>query len=367
MVILAFIAVAYVLFVLWLIWGWNHLPYFPVRNEKECFSIVIAARNEAATILNLLGSLSQQNYPKERFEVIVVDDHSTDNTRRLVEECMLDVTLKLIHLTNTFGKKQALKAGIASAKYDTIITTDADCLVHRNWLNSVNDCYAQSEVKFVFGPVTFYGESRFFEKIQTIEFASLVGAGAATFGNGKATMCNGANLSFKKSAFTAVGGYDDLLSVPSGDDEFLMHKLFQENPRQLVFNKSKAGIVTTKAAQSLAQFFNQRKRWASKWKHYQSRSSRLIAPLVFFFNLSFMIAPVLYLSGFLSLELLITAFAAKFTLDFVFLSRVLHFLNKPILLFHFLVLGVLYVFYVPLFGILGSLGKYTWKDRQVTD
>ena len=173
----------------------------------------------------------------------------------MVEESTFDITIKLIHLTHTSGKKQALKAGIAAAKFDTIITTDADCLVHENWLNSVNDCYAQSEVKFVFGPVTFHGESRFFEKIQTIEFASLVGAGAATFGNGKATMCNGANLSFKKSAFLAVGGYDDLISVPSGDDEFLMHKLFQENPRQLVFNKSKAGIVTTTGSKVICAIF----------------------------------------------------------------------------------------------------------------
>lgn len=367
MVVFAVILVAYVFFVLWLIEGWNGLSYFPIRNEKTCFSIVVAARNEEGNILSLLERLAKQNYPKACFEVLVIDDHSTDNTSALIEENKFDITLKYLKLFDQAGKKQALKAGISSAKFDTIITTDADCLVSNNWLNSINDCYAQSETTLVFGPVTFHGEKSFFEKIQTIEFASLVGAGAATFANGKATMCNGANLSFKKAAFAAVGGYDDLINVSSGDDEFLMHKLFQKNPQQVVFNKSKAGIVRTQAASTVMQFFNQRKRWASKWKHYQTPTPRLIAPLVFLFNLSFMIAPVLFFLDILSLALLITAFATKFTMDFVFISRVLRFLNKSISIPHFLVLSVLYVFYVPLFGILGSLGKYTWKDRQVTN
>lgn len=367
MVVFALIAMAYVLFVLWLIKGWTRLPYFPIRNQKESFSLLVAARNEEATIINLLASLSKQNYDKNQFEVIVIDDHSTDKTKELVDKCKFDITIKLIQLSDTSGKKQALKAGIAVAKFDTIITTDADCLVDENWLNSINDCYTQPEVQFVFGSVTFHGESSFFEKLQTIEFASLVGAGAATFGNGKATMCNGANLSFKKLAFAAVGGYDDSINIPSGDDEFLMHKLFDENPDQLVFNKSKAGIVTTRAAKTVKQFFDQRKRWASKWKQYKSTTPKLIAPVVFFFNLSFMLSPILFLCTIISIELLITAFAAKFILDFVFISSVLRFLNKPISVLNFIVLSSFYVIYVPLFGILGSLGNYTWKDRRTVD
>lgn len=365
MVVFVLFPIAYVLFVLWLIQGWNRLPFFSLNRNKEKFSIIIAVRNEAQTITALLKSIAQQNYMKDDFEVIIVDDSSTDNTLLTIQQLDLKGDFKAVRLNDGEGKKAALSYGITLSKYDIIITTDADCVVDENWLNSINDCYSNQKVSMAFGAVTFYEDVSFFEKIQTLEFASLVGAGAASLGQKRATMCNGANLSFKKEAFLRVGAYNGNQQIASGDDEFLMHKLFAENSDQVVFNKSKAGIVKTKAAESFSQFINQRKRWASKWKHYQNSSPKILAPVVFFFNFYYLLLPLAYYFNLVTLELFITGFAAKITMDFIFISTVLRFLGKPIFIAHFLVLSLLYVFYVPLFGILGGLGNYTWKGRRI--
>ena len=106
-------------------------------NTQIKISIIVAAKNEEAKIENLLNSLSKLIYPKDRFEVIIVDDESKDNTADIVHNYIKDFSnFKLISSSGKPypAKKGALSVGIKNSKFDYILTTDADCVVPPNWL-----------------------------------------------------------------------------------------------------------------------------------------------------------------------------------------------------------------------------------------
>lgn len=360
------IAIAYTLFVLWLYFGWrktiaqtNRTPY----GKEYTFSVVVPVRNEAQNIQNLLLDISIQGYSNKLFDVIVVDDHSTDDTIQQIEALELPYSISV--LTNPkSGKKEALAYGISKAKNEIILTTDGDCRVQKSWVQSFVNSYTDDSVKLVFGAVTFHDEKTWFEKLQTIEFASLVGSGFATLGNGYASMCNAANFSFRKSDFEDVNGYADHLDIPSGDDEFLMHRIFKGDKGAVKVNSSARGVVYTKAASTFSEFMNQRKRWASKWGSYSLVFPKVLAVIVFLFTLSFGASIVFYLLGKLHLNQFILLISTKLCLDFIFIKTVMNHLKKELNIGLYFLLSFVYLLYVPLFGILGSFGKYSWKGRS---
>ena len=357
------IAIFYILFVLWLYKGLKKaLAPLPVLASQDLtFSVVIPVRNEEGTIQMLLQDLSIQSYSIANFEVIVVDDHSTDATLQHINALQLPYKLSVLQASRE-GKKQAIEQGVAAAKNEIILTTDGDCRVQKDWIASYAASYTP-QLEVVFGTVTFYKEATWFQKMQTIEFASLIGSGMATLSNGYASMCNGANFSFRKATFFRLKGYEEHKHIASGDDEFLMHQVFQNNPASVGLNTAYEGVVFTTAATSFNSFLQQRKRWASKWGSYTLKFPKRLAAVVFLFTLSFALAPVFGLFGVVSLEILVTSFTAKFCMDFFFIHKMMAFYKKRLSLFLFLQLSILYLLYVPLVGILGSFGKYNWKER----
>lgn len=333
-------------------------------------SVIIPVRNEAANIIALLQDLEAQQYPKALFEVIVVDDHSTDDTLQLIHQYNSGSTMSLsvLKLGNVAGlsmKKAAVKYGVEHAKGELLVLTDGDCRVGPEWLKQYAYTYQTQQPYFISGPVCFQNTHTVFERMQLVEFASLIGIGGASLAINRPNMCNGANLAYPKFIFEQVGGFSGNDGVASGDDEFLLHKIHRQYPGKAVFLKDAKAVVYTDARKSLTSFVSQRVRWASKWRAYQSINVQLVAFVVFLVNFLLFLAIPLFLFGHLPLLVFLGAYFTKFAIDFLFLERILGFLDKRGYIWYMLPLQLVYVPYVVLTGIGGLFGRYRWKGRSI--
>ncbi|MBC8343602.1 MAG: glycosyltransferase, partial [Bacteroidetes bacterium] len=232
-------AVAYVILLLYYLTGWIKLKTFDIESKtpEQKFSIIIPARNEETNIQYLISDLFKQNYPNDLFEILIVDDHSEDYTAETVDKFLQQEefsNLRLLQLrdqpSSGHGKKAAITYAVEKSINDWIICTDADCRLNSNWLSSLAAFIDEKDPVFVSAVVVFHEERTFFEKMQSLEFMSLIGIGAATISHGKPTMCNGANMAFRRDVFLEVNGYAGNEHIASGDDEFLMHKMAAKYP-----------------------------------------------------------------------------------------------------------------------------------------
>ena len=363
---------------LWLYFHWVSIPSFKMVAATPdlrlpSLSIVIPVRNESATISMLLEDLAAQTDIANSdlcYEIIIVDDASVDNTAQVINNFLptspYPVRLLSLRVPPNFNgshKKLALQQAIDVATGEVIVTTDGDCRVDPHWLSAISRFFAQHQPVLLSGPVTFHHEESFFERLQTIEFASLIGAGAACLQAGQPNMCNGANLAFLRDAFYKVGGYEGSLHIPSGDDEFLLQKMARRYPNRLYFIKQSSATVSTYAQKSVKAFYHQRKRWAGKWKLHDSYYIAILAVFIFAYHLTTIIVSIFTLLGQYDWQVLIIQLLPKVLLEYLFLKSVLALIKKPLRPFYFLLMQLIYTPYAVFFGMRANFGGYTWKDR----
>lgn len=374
----------YVVLMFFYLIGWLRLKELKLQttnHKPQTFaSIIISARNEEANIENCVNDILAQNFPKELFEVIVVDDFSTDKTVSIIEE-VKSANLRLIRLSeflleqkiNSF-KKKAIEIGIQNSKGDLIITTDADCRMGKNWLASIVSFYEKKKPKMISAPVSFSDATvssgsiaiDFFQKFQSFDLMGMIGIGAASLANGNPLMCNGANLAYEKKVFEVVGGFKGIDDIASGDDMLLLHKIAEKYYRQISFLKNKEAIVHTHPEPTLKDFFNQRIRWASKSVKYKNKWITLILAMVFLFNFSILINFLLgFLYGIVFWKLFCFSFFIKIFLDFIFLNSLSNFFGEKKLFWLFLPSQILHILYIIIIGLAANFGKYRWKGRTV--
>lgn len=363
-----FLTFIYIFVVATFIVGWARIKYHQQKDNvaKTFVSIIIAARNEEDKIFKTIEDILGQRYPRELFELIIIDDHSTDRTAEIVKGY---ADVKLIQLNekqalNSY-KKVAIQKAIGEAVGNLIITTDADCRMGNNWLGSVVACYEEYGYKMISSPVAYFEEKNLFEKLQSLEFAYLIGLGASTIGNKNPSTCNGANLAYEKKAFLEVGGFKGIDDLASGDDELLLHKMAAIYGDKIGFLKNKAAIVYTHAKPNLNEFIQQRKRWASKSTRYKDKSVIILGVSIWLFNVSIVVNAVLsiFFSGLLPFVLF--QIISKLLVEFVFLYKMMDFFKRKQLLFLLPLLNALHIIYFIYIGIAGNSGKYNWKGRMV--
>jgi cellulose synthase/poly-beta-1,6-N-acetylglucosamine synthase-like glycosyltransferase len=376
--IIGLILILYTFLTLLLMWGWWRLPVFvpePNAEVKTKISVIVPIRNEADNILNLLQDFENQSYSKDLLEIIIANDGSTDDSHRLVRD-WIDwkkeiINAQIFNVTqgSASPKKRAITEALSLATGKLIVTTDGDCRVEPNWLRNIAICYENTQAKLISGPVRIIPTGkgilqRLFAVFQSIEFGSLIGSGAAAVYFGKPNMCNGANLAYEKAVFEEVGGYDGNETLASGDDEFLMHKIARKYTDGIVFLKSPQSIVNTLPQATLKDFYNQRKRWASKWRFYSNWQTIALAVFIFGVNL----ASILALLGWIldTNPLIINQiFIAKLIVEFTFLGLISHFFKNTKYIFLILLLQLIYPFYVVLFGLSAQQQGYHWKGREL--
>jgi cellulose synthase/poly-beta-1,6-N-acetylglucosamine synthase-like glycosyltransferase len=270
----------------------------PNPPQNLTFSIVIAAHDEESNISACLESVFSQTIQSDRYEVIVVDDRSTDATNRLVRDCaQKHGNLRLITVQSTprglSPKKHAVSLGIAQAKNKVIVFTDADCRVPPVWLDSI-DRQFEDKVGFVQGITTYHsipGMNSFFFGIQAVDFLSHGVVAAAAIGSRFPLNSNANNLAFKKAAFDDAGGYGIDGSVVSGDDDLLLQRIWKSNKWEIRYMTDPAGSVETEPAPTLRAMFEQRKRWGSKTVHYNAQQVLFLGG-IFCFYLSILVSIV---------------------------------------------------------------------------
>ena len=358
----------YFVFTLVLIFNWLKLmkKQVIISYEKDTkITIIIPVRNEAKNILNLLQDINNQDYPYGNFEVIIANDGSTDDTAELVLEFQENAkySIRLLNIFEEKGaspKKRAIQKSIKISSGELIFSTDGDCRVPQKWLSSIQQYYKFTDAKLISSPVTFIDENNFWNTAQIIEFASLIGSGACAMYLNKPNMCNGANIAYTREVFESVGGFAGNEHLASGDDEFLMHKVAQKYPKQVMFNINPDSIVKTDSQPNFNHFYQQRKRWASKWKHYNNWQISVLAIFIFTVNFG-----VIFNYFLLPTKIGFELVCLKFGAEFVFLSLIINYLGYSKKIFFIPIVQIFYPFYVIFFGLISQGKGYQWKGRKL--
>lgn len=333
--------------------------------EEQSITVIVPFRNEEQNLPNLLKSLAGQNYPSKLYELILVDDHSTDHSASIVRQFIdehSNFTL-LVLPEGVEGKKKAIDFGVRHCVHEIIVTTDADCTVPPNWLKSISSSFTR-QLNMLVGGVKIVSGPTLFSKLQAMEFASLVGSGFATLGFHLPTMANGANLAFRKTAFQKVNGYVGSYHIASGDDEHLMQKMHAQFPGSVRPMTDAQSVVLTKPLPTLSDFVRQRLRWAAKWKHNPSVITQSVAVLVLIFQITYAISLVMVVLQGFDNQLLIFLLLAKWVLEFLFLYAVHLFLKLRWHWLSFFLLQLCYPFYVIAVGAQSLFVRVEWKGRR---
>ncbi|MFT3703778.1 MAG: glycosyltransferase [Agriterribacter sp.] len=355
-------------------YAWEQIPVFEnvdtIPSEK--ISIIIPARNEAHNIGSCLYAILNQDYPKHLLEIIVIDDHSTDDTPAIVKRYATKgvqyISLQEVLLNDEpikAYKKKAIETGIGSATGTLIVTTDADCTAGENWISTIASFHSNSKAAFIVAPVKIKTGRSLLSLFQSLDFSILQGITAASVYKNFHRMCNGANLAYEKKAFEAVNGFENIDHIASGDDMLLMDKIAEQYKGGIAYLNSPSAIVETLPAQSWSAFFNQRIRWASKAGNYKDK--RIIAVLLLVYLLNLCLCILLVGSLFYQdwLFFFIIAVFYKTVIEWEFVKNILQYFRLARLMPLFPLFQPLHIVYTVISGFFGNIGSYTWKDRKL--
>ncbi|RMF58646.1 MAG: glycosyltransferase [Calditrichaeota bacterium] len=347
----------YLLWVGWVYRGLKKIPSSPPPAVQEPlpFSIIIAAHNEEQHIGALLEGLAHQQYPRERFEVIVAADRCDDQTEDIVRTFQSKLPhLQLVSINNhppsIPPKKYALQKAIEKARFNHLLFLDADVTVHQNHLQVFNS-YFQTGSSAVVSVVKFPPPQSFFQKFLLYEKLISWCIAAAGVGNRRPVLAYGGNWGYTRDAFDAVKGFTELNSSLSGDDDLLVQRMGEKKlPLQFCLNEQ--GWVFTEPPNSLSEFIRQRRRHFSAGKHY-SRTIQLGYLIYHSLNLFFWAGWVFYPS-------IAFALILKILVDTFILRKGMKMFREKFHPGEALTFNFVYFLYNTIIGPAGHIGKVKW-------
>ncbi|PTM09976.1 MAG: glycosyltransferase [Bacteroidetes bacterium] len=373
-VLFVVITAIYVVFISILFVAYGKVKSFNSISEhhKTRFTIVIPFRNESKNFEALLNSISLIKYSKSLYEIILVNDDSEDNSVDIIEYYLNKVKgkdfaeISIINnrrLSNS-PKKDAIQTAVLRAKFEWIVTTDADCVVPSLWLQNFDVFINEKSPKLIVAPVTYKTSNTFLDNFQLHDFLSLQTATVGGFGIRNPILCNGANLCYAKSTFIELKGFDGNNNIASGDDLFFMEKVVEKYPNDVQYIKSQKTTVLTIPEPTWKALLNQRIRWASKTSSYNNVSSKVLAFVVLLMNASLVACFVFTILGLLSWEIFSVFFIIKFSIDFFFILRSSNFFNQNNSLFYYPLNSLMYPFFAVAVSFYSMFFKYQWKGRS---
>lgn len=356
-----------------LIWrfayGFDKVPNFKLTNlpHKTRFSILIPFRNEAENLPSLLESIKHLNYPSALFEIIFIDDDSTDTSSEVINQYLSKTELNVKIISNirrsNSPKKDAITAAIKQAKHEWIITTDADCTLPKYWLDSFNEFIQKTNSICIAAPVTYHNQKGFLNQFQTLDLLSLQGATIGGFGIKKPFLCNGANFAYTKTLFKTVHGFEGNTNIASGDDIFLLEKAAKTHGNQLHYLKCEHALVKTNAQPNWRSLIEQRLRWASKTSAYNNNFGKLTGLIVLLSNALIISVILLSVFGYFAPKTLGYILIIKFSIDFYLLHKTAVFFNQKRILKSYIPAFFIYPFFSVYIAFLSIFKTYTWKGR----
>lgn len=360
--------------------GFNKIDVFNPTDtpEKTSFSVIIPFRNEAENLPKLLDSIQHLKYRKELIEFLFVDDDSTDNSidiinchfeqSREISQINLDSArpnirvLKNKRVSNS-PKKDAISTALKIAKHNWIVTTDADCIVPKNWLKTIDNFIQLNNCNMIVAPVSYQGNSTFSHQFQDLDFMSLQATTVGSFGLGIPFLSNGANFIYQKDIFKKVNGFEGNDTIASGDDVFLLEKFLQVDKQKVHYLKSTEALVKTIPVNSFSELVQQRVRWASKTANYKILAGKTIGVLVLSGNAIIAFAPLLVLLKVMMLKTYLIYFLIKLFFDFLLLEKMALFENKKIKFISYLKSSIVYPYFTLWIVASSIFSNYQWKER----
>ena len=265
-----------------LIWLSNSIYYYKGPNKELPLnvSIIIAAHNEEKNLPILLNSLINQNYDDNKYEIIVVNDRSTDSSSLILQSYQLkNKNIKIVNVDKTpigwSNKKWALNEAIKLSKSNIIIQVDADCRPSYNWLISMASHFRNPKVGFVCGPSPLVHKDSFLNNVFQMESLIQESVNAGTIINNLAVSCTGRNIAFKKDIFNEINGYMGNENIMSGDDDLLLQKFALESNNLIKYSINSESLVDSDAPTSFKEFLKQRLRFASKGLLYYKTNTTI--------------------------------------------------------------------------------------------
>lgn len=365
-----FILLLYITLMIWIYLGIHKLDFKSVKitSPKTSFSICIAFRNEAAFLNRLLISLKNIDYPTHLYEVILINDHSTDNSVKICEDFIAQhssIPFEIIHATNPHSpspKKEALMHAIQKSTKTYIITTDADCEVSPLWLHAYNTKIINSSASFLAGPVSYFSKQNFLNFFQRLDFLSLQAATLGGFGQQHPFLCNGANLCYKKETFFELDAFSGNEHIASGDDMFLLDKMIDAH-KKIIYLASAEAMVLTHATKTWRALFLQRIRWASKTTASKNFYSKSIAGIIFLTNILVLLTAILGIAMPRYWLLFLPLFLVKSLVDFILLKKVADLYKQSIFKGSYFFVALLHPLFISVTAFFSVIKSYSWKER----
>ena len=349
----------------------------PFTNDSETarttFSIVIPFRNEADNLNALLRSLANQNYPKELFEIILVDDDSQDESIKIINTFSTTYHSQTNHLNlnllnnkrlSDSPKKDAITTAIAIAKNAWIVTTDADCIAQNEWLTTIDSFINQHHPKMIVAPVNFHSVDSFFNNFQWLDVMSLQASTIAGFGLNKPFLCNGANLAYEKELFNELNGFKNNDTIASGDDIFFLETTLKKYPTHISYLKDINATVYTKPESNLSNLFHQHVRWAGKTSAYNNAFGKWVGFIILLMNASVICAIALGITQLIPVGYMLLIVWLKAMTDVLLIKKAVRFHNQYICWKYYILSSLLYPFFTVSVVVYAMLFRYKWKGRR---
>jgi cellulose synthase/poly-beta-1,6-N-acetylglucosamine synthase-like glycosyltransferase len=373
LIILGFLTAFYAAVMLGLLAGMRRLRY-AASQSKLRVSVVVAARNEERNIESLLDHLIQQDYPD--FEVIIVNDRSTDGTQSILQKYHLKHSnVRFVDIESVPPemppKKHALAQGIALSSGEILCFTDADCQPPPGWISSLVSLFDR-ETGLVAGYSPYSARSPQRDEQSTatqwllrfIEYEEFKGAAwtAGSIGLNMAWLCTGRSLAYRRSVFDEVGGFEKIKHSISGDDDLFLQLVRRQTRWKIRYATDPASFVPTIPPASFDAFVQQRIRHFSAGKYFTFPMK------VFFFlfhTANLLIFASFALAVFAGLSTtLVLPYLIKCTIDAVVFFRAAPLFGQTAFASSFLVMEALYISYNTLIGPLGFIRRFEWKPGK---
>ena len=321
-------------------------------------SIIVPAKNEAENISKCINSLSAQNYPKDKYEIIAVNDGSDDQTKNILEEHAIKSPLiNLINIEPKFslGKLNAIDEGILKSKGEIIITTDADVWMRKNWIKSMVKDF-DLKTGMIVGLAIEKLNNKLITAFQTLDACVIRIVSASLIEMKMPITCQGANLAFKKDVYFEVRDRVLSLAKKYGNREWLMQEIDLATKWNIKAQCTRDSIVSTNSPINWLGLINQRARWASTGKQYSKKIIRIYLLLIYLSMLNFLLIPFLF-----NLKLVSIFWLIKFIIDILVAFSIIKILEMPRLAVAFPIVFILQPLIVVFSGFLGSFNLYRWK------